>query len=193
MIFPRNKPAPVQYIVDTVELESNIGFVPKGIYPDIEKQHAALDIGCPAMAAANNKLFDVFSPCFEPCFSCTILVVVCFSKKSNIFFFFNHTCSQHSLHILPRTFNFENNDNKKLLTQEMQTVSNEFIDKKEELIINKKYSIQLSDQMILDIILKEILEIDGRNCFIIKFENNINQLITLCQNEKHEWEILEPN
>jgi hypothetical protein len=87
----------------------------------------------------------------------------------------------------------ENNDNKKLLTQEMQTVSNEFLDKKEELIINKKYSIQLSDQMTLNIILKEILEIDGRNCFVVEFENNINQLITLCQNEKHEWEILKPN
>ena len=43
------------------------------------------------------------------------------------------------------------------------------------------------------LILKEILEIDGRNCFVVEFENNINQLITLCQNEKHEWEILEPN
>ena len=88
---------------------------------------------------------------------------------------------------------FDNDDNKKILTQEMQTVSNEFLEKKEELIINKKYSIVLSDQMTLNIILKEILEIDGSNCFVVEFENNANQLITLCQNKKHEWEILKPN
>ena len=36
--------------------------LPKGMFANIEKQYAALDIGCPAVAAANNKLFDVPSP-----------------------------------------------------------------------------------------------------------------------------------
>jgi hypothetical protein len=59
MIFPRNKPVPVQYIIDFEWFATPI---PKGIFPNIEKQYAALDIGCPATAAANNKLFDVLSP-----------------------------------------------------------------------------------------------------------------------------------
>lgn len=59
MIFPRSKPVPVQYVIDTDWHDTPI---PKGIFPNIERQYAALDIGCPAMAATNNKLFDVLSP-----------------------------------------------------------------------------------------------------------------------------------
>lgn len=75
MIFPRNKLVPVQYIIDTANFQSTgegtFGTVPKGIFPDIEKQYVPLDIGCPAIAAANNKLFDVYSPfTFELKFGC---------------------------------------------------------------------------------------------------------------------------
>jgi len=59
VIFSRNKPIPVQYVIDT---DWHSKRMPKGIFPNIQKQYAALDIGCPAMAAANNKLFDVLSP-----------------------------------------------------------------------------------------------------------------------------------
>lgn len=63
MIFPRNKPVPVQYVIDTSRWPQPVmQTLPKGMFANIEKQYAALDIGCPAVAAANNKLFDVPSP-----------------------------------------------------------------------------------------------------------------------------------
>ena len=60
MIFKRNKPVPVQYVLDT--RKPSMQNLPKGLFPNIEKQDSPLDIGCPAIAAANNKLFDISSP-----------------------------------------------------------------------------------------------------------------------------------
>ena len=64
MTFPRNKPVPVQYLIDLRKMYEGqeSSKPPKGIYPNIKKQHSQLDIGCPAIAATNNKLFDVPSP-----------------------------------------------------------------------------------------------------------------------------------
>ena len=60
MIFKRNKLVPVQYVLDTRKL--SMQNLPKGLFLNIEKQYSPLDIGCPAIAASNNKLFDVPSP-----------------------------------------------------------------------------------------------------------------------------------
>ena len=62
MIFRRNKPVPVQYVIDTRRFPGPVSSMPQGMFPNIEKQYSPLDVGCPAIAAANNKLFDVLSP-----------------------------------------------------------------------------------------------------------------------------------
>jgi hypothetical protein len=62
VIFRRNKPVPVQYIIDTQRWSGAVSSIPQGMFPNIEKQYSPLDLGCPAIAAANNRLFDILSP-----------------------------------------------------------------------------------------------------------------------------------
>jgi len=62
MIFRRNKPVVVQYVIDTQRWPGATSSLPRGMFPNIEKQHSPLNIACPAIAAANNRLFDIHSP-----------------------------------------------------------------------------------------------------------------------------------
>ena len=71
MIFPKVKRAVVKYIIDTDHSKETTGFIPKGLFLNIQKHSSATEIGCPATNSANNKFFNILSPIsFDLVFGC---------------------------------------------------------------------------------------------------------------------------